>query len=656
MSLFGEVVVLTAFIFCVYGAIIAWRAAHTLDARLELTARRTAGITWLFSTAGLVVLWVALLTNDTSVRFVANHSVSTSPLWVKIVSLWGALEGSILLWAWILACFTAILAWVAKPDLLRPYALAVMFFVLAFFLGVNASVGSPFIEVPIPPEDGRGPNALLQNHWMMAVHPVLMYIGFVGLSVPFAYAVAALLSGRVGEAWLVQTRRWTVTAWIFLSAAIITGGWWSYEVLGWGGYWAWDPVENASIIPWFFATAFLHSLQIQERRRILAGWNLGLIVAAFTSTLFGTFLTRSGIVQSVHAFAAGAIGPVFFGFLVLVLILVLRIGYTRLHLIRDDHQLDSPVSREGAFLFGNLLFSSYAAMVVIGTLFPVFMQAFTGAKSSVGAPFFNAVGVPLGLGILGLQAIGPALGWRRATGESLRQNLTVPAILALAMGIVGFVLGAREWSVVLTVVLGFLNIFVIVRLTDKAVSSRRKALGQSWFAAVGDLVNAFPRRYGAYIAHLGVVVISLGIAFSGAYKTEQEVSFRIGENKEVLGHNITYIRMVGDEKPERFIQAAEITLDGESFFPAQNQYKTQQMTVATPAVQYNFLGDFYVIFLSADERGQQVALKFINSPLVSWIWFGGLVMIIGAGLTLIPAVQVQVARQRTAKKTEQVTA
>ncbi len=647
MSWLGESAVLIALIFCVFGAVTAWRAGQTLDARLELVARRTAGITWLFSSLGMAVLWVALLQNDTSVRYVANHSVSTSPLWVKIVSLWGALEGSILLWAWILAGFVALLAWVAKPDILRPYALAVMFFVLAFFLGVNASVGSPFIEVPIPPPDGRGPNALLQNHWMMAVHPMLMYIGVVGLSVPFAYAMAALLTGQVGETWLQQTRRWTVTAWIFLSAAIISGGWWSYEVLGWGGYWAWDPVENASIIPWFFATAFLHSLQIQERRRMLVGWNLGLIVAAFTSTLLGTFLTRSGIVQSVHAFAAGAIGPVFFGFLVVTIVLVLGIAYQKLHLIRDEHQLDSPASREGAFLMGNLLFSSFAATVLIGTLFPVFVEAFTGAKSSVGAPFFNAVGVPLGLAILALQAIGPALSWRRATGDSLRQSLTVPAILAVIMAVVGFVLGAREWSVVLTVLFAFFNIFVMVRLTDKAILARQKAVGQSWLAAIGDLVNAFPRRYGAYIAHFGVLVVSLGIAFSGAYKSEQELSFKIGQSHMVQGHEITYLRLVGEEKPERIVQAAEILLDGESFFPAQNQYKTQQMNVATPAVQYNFLGDFYVIFLESDAKGTQVSLKFINSPLVSWIWFGGLIIIIGAGLTLIPAVQIQSSRNKT---------
>ena len=416
-------------------------------------------------------------------------------------------------------------------------------------------------------------------------------------------------------------------------------------MLGWGGYWAWDPVENASIIPWFFATAFMHSLQIQERRRMLAGWNLGLIVAAFTTTLLGTFLTRSGIVQSVHAFASGPIGPVFFVFLMVVLGLTLGIGYKKLHLIRDEHQLDSPVSREGAFLMGNLLFSSFAATVVIGTLFPVFVEAFTGAKSSVGPPFFNAVGVPLGLAILGLQAVGPALSWRRATGDSLRQSLTIPAILAVVMAVVGFVLGAREWSVVLTVLFAFLNIFVMVRLTHKAVGSRQKAVRQSALAAIGDLINAFPRRYGAYIAHLGVVVMALGIAFSGAYRSETEVSFKIGETKTVLGHEVVYMRLTGEDKPERVVSAAEIKLDGESFFPAQNQYKTQQMNVATPAVQYNLLGDFYVIFLSANDTGSQVALKFINSPLISWLWFGGLIIIIGAGLTLIPAVQVQVAKR-----------
>lgn len=638
MALLGELSVLAALIFCVWGGVSAFRAGQTSDASLETSARRAAILTFAFSSLAMAVLLTALLLNDTSVRYVANHSASASPLWVKIVSLWGALEGSILLWAWMLAGFTMLVALVARADGLRPYALMTLFAVLAFFLGVNASVGSPFIGVPLPPPDGRGPNALLQNHWMMAVHPLLMYIGFVGLSVPFAYAVAALITGRLGEEWLVQTRRWSIVAWTFLSAAIISGGWWSYEVLGWGGYWAWDPVENASVIPWFMATAYIHSLQIQERRRMLKGWNLGLIVAAFTTTLLGTFLTRSGIVQSVHSFTRTPIGPVFFGFFALVLIATLILAYRRLPLIRDEHQLDSPVSRESAFLTGNLLFSSFAFTVLVGTLFPVFVEAFTGAKTSVGPPFFNAVGIPLGLAILALQAMGPALTWRRATGETLRANLLIPAILALAMGVVTFALGVRLWDVWLTVVLAFFNIFVIVRLTHKALAAKIRASRQNVFSAMGDLLNQFPRRYGAYLAHLGVVVIALGIAFSGGYKTEQQVTFAKGETKQVMGHAVTFNGIVGQKEVERDVTAAELTLDGSSVYPRQNFYRVQQTTVATPAIQYHLLGDFYAVFLQTNDAGSQVGIKFINSPLISWIWVGGLILVIGAGLTLIPSV------------------
>lgn len=648
MALLGELSVLAALIFCVWGGVSAFRAGQTSDASLETSARRAAILTFAFSSLAMVVLLTALLLNDTSVRYVANHSASASPLWVKIVSLWGALEGSILLWAWMLAGFTMLVALVARADGLRPYALMTLFAVLAFFLGVNASVGSPFIGVPLPPPDGRGPNALLQNHWMMAVHPLLMYIGFVGLSVPFAYAVAALITGRLGEEWLVQTRRWSIVAWTFLSAAIISGGWWSYEVLGWGGYWAWDPVENASVIPWFMATAYIHSLQIQERRRMLKGWNLGLIVAAFTTTLLGTFLTRSGIVQSVHSFTRTPIGPVFFGFFALVLIATLILAYRRLPLIRDEHQLDSPVSREGAFLTGNLLFSSFAFTVLVGTLFPVFVEAFTGAKTSVGPPFFNAVGIPLGLAILALQAMGPALTWRRATGETLRANLLIPAILALAMGVVTFALGVRLWDVWLTVVLAFFNIFVIVRLTHKAVAAKIRASRQNVFSAMGDLLNQFPRRYGAYLAHLGVVVIALGIAFSGGYKTEQQVTFAKGETKQVMGHAVTFNGIVGQKEVERDVTAAELTLDGSSVYPRQNFYRVQQTTVATPAIQYHLLGDFYAVFLETNDAGSQVGIKFINSPLISWIWVGGLILVIGAGLTLIPSVVTEPRASRSA--------
>jgi cytochrome c-type biogenesis protein CcmF len=634
----GQFAIMAALVFCLWGLVTSLIGASRRDSRLAETGRIAAIPTFIFATVALVIVEYALLTNDTSFRYVANHSASTSPLWVKIVSLWGALEGSILLWAWLLSGYLLVASRVAKDDALRPYALATLFFVLTFFLAINASVASPFLEVPLPPEDGRGPNALLQNHWMFAVHPVLMYLGFVGLSVPFAYAIAALASGRLSEAWLVQTRRWSIVAWGFLSAAIISGGWWSYEVLGWGGYWAWDPVENASIIPWFFTTAYLHSLQIQERRRMLKGWNLGLIVAAFASTLFGTFLTRSGIVISVHAFSKSAIGPVFLGFLAVILLGSLAIAYRQMPRIRDDHSLDSPVSREGAFLAGNILWVSFAFTVVLGTLFPVFVEAFTGSKTSVGAPFFNAIGVPLGLLILVFQGLGPALTWRRVSNQELSSTLRWPLVLTVIAGVAAFVLGIQRPAVCLTVALAVFTFAVIWTVSHRAASIRARQDSSSSFAALGNLLNAYPRRYGAYIAHLGVVVISLGIAFSGGYKAEQELPFRLGQVREVLGHRVQYLGLVGDERPEKRVSAAKLVIDGDQYFPAQNFYTNQREAVASPAIQYTVLGDFYMVFIQADETDQSAVIKFFSSPLVSWIWVGGLILVIGTALTLIPSV------------------
>ncbi len=643
----GELGVVFAFAFCAFGCAISFIGARRRDPRLVEVGRRAALPTFAFTTLAIVVLEIALLGNDFGVRYVANHSASTSPLWVKIVSLWGALEGSILLWAWLLALYTFLVSRLARADALRPYALAVMFFVLCFFLGVNASVGSPFIQTAISVSEGNGPNALLQNHWMMSVHPLLMYLGFVGLSVPFAYAVAAMFTGRLGETWITQTRRWTILAWTFLSAAIVAGGWWSYEVLGWGGSWAWDPVENASIIPWFLATAFIHSLQIQERRRILKGWNLGLITAAFIATLLGTFLTRSGIVQSVHAFASGPIGPVFLGFLVLVTLAVLALAYWRLPQIRDDHQLDSPISREGAFLLGNVLFASFAATVLIGTLFPVFVELIRGDKTSVGPPFFNQVGTPLGLAILFLQGLGPALTWRRVSGDLLRKTLVAPIIIAVVSGGVAFVLGIKHLDVLLTLVPSVFNIAVLLLLTGRAARQRAQAVGSSWLGALGANLNTYPRRYGAYIAHFGVVVIAIGIAFSSSYKSDGEYAFRPGETKDAQGVQLQYVELLSGKETNREIVAAEVRVDGVSLFPRLNYYGNTREPVATPGIRYTALGDTYLTLSSFDQTDRSVVIKLIRSPLVSWIWVGGLILCIGAALTMIPATATQPSRRRS---------
>ncbi|MCD0166390.1 heme lyase CcmF/NrfE family subunit, partial [Deinococcus sp. 12RED42] len=421
----GQLSLLGALAFSVAGLLLSVLGGLRGDARVTEAARRATWAVFALLTLGLLVLMTALLRDDFTVRFVAEHSMRASPTWVKVTALWGALEGSILLWAWLLGGFTFILSLTLRRDALRPWALGAMFVSLLFFVGVVATVASPFTPVATVPLDGRGPNPALQNHWMMAVHPVLLYLGFVGLSVPFAYAVAALVTGRLSDHWVVVTRRWTLIAWAFLTAAIVAGGWWSYETLGWGGYWAWDPVENASLIPWLLTTAFLHSIQIQERRGLMRSWNVWLIVLAYSSTVLGTFLNRSGIVQSVHAFAGGPVGPVFLGFLAFLLLAGTLLAAWRAPALRDDADPPAPLSREGAFLAGNWLFVVFSVMVLVGTLFPTFVEAVQGRRdSSVGPAFYNAFAIPLGLGLLALMGVGPLLPWRRADGQSLRRALT----------------------------------------------------------------------------------------------------------------------------------------------------------------------------------------------------------------------------------------
>jgi cytochrome c-type biogenesis protein CcmF len=643
----GEGGLVAAWLFCVFGLVaLVWGMVRN-DRRFIEAGRRAALAIFAGSTVSVVALQVALLQTDTSVRFVANHSASYSPLWVKMVSMWGALEGSILLWAWLLTLYIVILAFVAKDDVLRPPALAVLYTIGLFFIGVNASVGSPFVPVPNPPLEGNGPNPLLQNHWMFAIHPVLMYLGFVGLSVPFAYALAALITGRIGEAWLSQTRRWTVTAWAFLSAAIIAGGWWSYEVLGWAGYWAWDPVENVSIIPWFLATAYLHSLQIQERRQMLRGWNLGLIIAAFGSTIFGTFVTRSGIIESVHAFASGPIGIVFFWFLVFVLAGSLLVVFLRGRFIRDEHVLDSPISREGAFLLGNLLFVSLAFTVALGTLFPVIVEAIRDQKSTVGPPFFNQITIPIGLVVLLVMAIGPALTWRRISGEQLRHILRWPvmvSVLGAILTILGMLVFAHfRLAPFLTTVVCVLSVAVLITLTTRAARSRAASLGGGFWAALGDLVNTNPRRYGAYLAHFGVVIVCIGIAYSGGYKLEQKLSFTPGQAQTMHGQEVQFIGLLQGEDPEKDSVVAEITVNGYKLYPRMNFYgpegeRSRSNPIATPGVLYFPWGDIYTILQSFDDKDNSAVIQLDISPIVSWIWVGGLVMVLGAGLTLIPAV------------------
>lgn len=640
LGAFGQVALLAALAFTLGGFSLAVLGGVRRDDRLTESASRVTWAVFGFATLALIALWTALLRDDFSVKFVADHSMTVSPLWVKIVSLWGALEGSILLWAWMLALFTFLVASVAKKDALKPWVLASMFVSLLFFVGVNATVASPFTPVASPPAEGAGPNPLLQNHWMMAVHPVLMYIGFVGLAVPFAYGIAALLTGRTGSAWLVQTRRWTLVAWAFLTAAIVAGGWWSYEVLGWGGYWAWDPVENASFIPWLLATAFLHSLQVQERRRILVRWNVWLIISAYAATILGTFLNRSGVVQSVHAFGNGPVGPVFLGFFGALILTGLVLATWRSPLLRDEHSVDQPVSREGAYLAGNVVFLVFAIMVVVGTLFPAFVEAVQGTRISVGPPFFNVFAVPLGLLILFLMGVGPLLPWRRAPGEKLRSALRFPGAMFVLAILIGFAVGAREVGVLLTCGLAAYNLAGLAQLTVRAARQRR--------AGLVTLVREQPRRYGAYLAHIGIVIVALGLAFSGTYRAETTVTLEPGKEQRVLHERLNFLGLGTERLPDRSSVYARVLVDGAEYRPRNNAYVTSRDPVATPAVRYAFLGDTYLVLTAYDPEGAWANIRLIESPLVSWIWWGTLIVVLGAGLTLAAPAPVR-ATSRSAR-------
>jgi cytochrome c-type biogenesis protein CcmF len=619
------------------------------DARLQTSARMTAVAVFLAATTAVVVMIAALLTDDFSVKYVAEHSRIDSPVWVKVVTLWAALEGSILLWAWLLTGYAAVMAVTTPNTILRPWALAIMQAVTVFFLGVVVLVANPFIVLAVPPLDGPGANPLLQNHWMMAVHPVLMYLGFVGLTVPFAFAMAALITRRPGTEWMAMTRRWTLAGWGFLTAAIISGGWWSYEVLGWGGYWAWDPVENVSFMPWLTATAFLHSVQVQERRRMLKSWNVLLIVLTFALSILGTFLTRSGVVSSVHAFGDGPVGPVFLGFFFVVALGSLGLVAWRWDQVRDRAELDAAVSREGAFLTVNVLFLAMTFAVLIGTLFPLIVEAINGARVTVGAPFFDQTSLPLWMLVLLLMGVGPLLPWRKAETQSLRRNLTLMTV-AFAVAVVGaLALGMRAVYPVLTIGLAGWNLASVALLLAGAVVPRARLARRGLAATTLRYAVEQRRKVGSMVVHLGVIVVALGIVGSSGYRTDVQVRLPYGERVAAAEYELEALRPFAEQIPGRTSVGVEVAVWQDdrlvqTLRPRINVFGQNSMAVPTAAVRYTFGHDLYLSVAGAiDPNADGVIVRVVRSPLIVWVWLGGVLMAIGTGWSLSP-----MASRRTA--------
>jgi cytochrome c-type biogenesis protein CcmF len=595
-------------------------------------------------TTALITMEVALLTHDFSVSYVARVGSRETPTYYTAISLWSSLEGSILFWGWILSAYGALVAFVNRrsDSRLVPFAYGVMGFVGLFFYGLLTGPANPFGEVFPVPANGPGPNPLLQNHPLMGLHPPMLYLGYVGLTVPFAFAIGALLSGKLDEEWIRSTRRWTVAAWAFLSVGIVAGGWWSYEVLGWGGYWAWDPVENASFLPWLTATAFLHSVMVQERRGMLKTWNLSLIIGTFLLTLFGTFLTRSGILDSVHAFTEGMIGPIFLAFIALVMVLSLVLIAWRSDRLHAPGSLDAVVSRESTFILNNLLFVAFTFTVLLGTTFPLMVEAVNGNRVSVGPPYFNMVSVPIGVLLLFLMGIGPALPWRRTAPEKLKQTFLVPVVVGLVSVLAGFALGARSfWPLVTFAFAGFV-MATIVEEFRKGIRARRRIAGVSAPVALGQILTRNNRRYGGYVVHVGIVVIIVALALSGTYRFEREVTLREGQLMQLGDYGVVFDELWAEEEPQRFVVGGTFSVfhEGEpkgTLTPRLNYYRNSQQPIGTPAVRSTLKEDLYLTLMAFDqEAGSHATIRAIVNPAVPWLWIGGMIVAIGGILAVMP--------------------
>jgi len=600
---------------------------------------------FLLVTIATVAMIVALVTHDFSVSYVAQVGSRATPLFYTVISLWGALEGSILFWAWVLALYGTVVVWLNRnrPGNLIPYTALALLAVSLFFGILLVGPANPFHPVFPVPLDGPGPNPLLQNHILMGVHPPLLYLGYVGMTVPFAFAVGAMLSGEVtGDAWIKLSHRWTLLSWAFLSAAIIAGMWWSYEVLGWGGYWAWDPVENASFLPWLTATAYLHSMILQERRGMLRLWNVNLVVGTFVLTVLGTFLTRSGIISSVHAFTVGVIGYYFLAFIAVVLIAALVMVAGNSDRLRTSGKMDSAASRESVFLLNNLFLTAFMFTVLIGTLFPLVAEAIRGVKVSVGAPFFNRMSLPLIVMLLFLMGVGPALPWRSATAAEMRSKLLPPFIGALLFCAGALVAGARSFYGV--VAFSFVGYAAVANLREYWIGmrARRQAHGEGWATALFLLMRSNQRRFGGYLAHLGLLLVALGIAGSSSFRKEREATMKPGDTLTVAGQTIRLKGVWGREEVQRSVVGAtlEVLKNGRVvgvIEPHMNYYPTSDQPVPTPQVRSTIGGDLYLTLMAFDPNGANATIRAIVQPLVSWIWFGGGIVVLGAIIGMIPA-------------------
>ena len=640
----GHVAVLVGLALSAYAIVVFVLAGRSGDPRLTMSGRRAVIGSFVVAGIGCVAMIISLLTHDFSVLYVAENNATTTPPFISAISLWAALEGSILFWAFLATGWAALVLWRHRDRhrLLMPWVGTTLASVNLFFFAVMTWPGNPFVRTDPVALQGLGPNALLQNHPFMALHPPLLYLGYTGLAVPFAFGMAALVTRRLDEEWLRIVRRWTIVPWIFLTLGIVAGAWWSYEVLGWGGYWAWDPVENAALLPWLTATAFVHSSMVAERRGGLRIWTSALVIATFVLTLVGTFLTRSGIVASVHSFTQSAIGPWFLAAIVLALAGALTVLVWRLPELVGGGRSSGTVSRESAFLLNNVLFLGITFAVLFGTLLPLLVTVTSGDTISVGAPWFNTVTVPMIVALLFLMGIGPALPWGTASWSTVRERFSLPVVIAVAVVGLALAVGLRVPGSLGILGLATFTAAIMIDEVVRGARARSRSRDEDPATATWRLTTRNRRRYGGYAVHLGVLVMAVGVAISSGLAVDRTVTLLPGETATIGAYEITHERLVIEPLHDdaRVIETrAEVSYRGPQsgeLRTALRDYPNSPTAIATPAVRTSLGEDLYVTLLASDATSQAVSLHLFVNPLVVWIWIGGAVVGIGAVFAIWP--------------------
>src|SRR5690242_17152606 len=628
MADLGRAALVTAFLLLVYASVAGTFSAWHGRRRLAESAQNALIAAFGATTVAVVVLLTALARHDFSFSYVAQHTSRELPLGYTLTAFWGGQEGSLLLWLFVLCGYSVAAVLTARHagrEVLA-WVVPVLAVVGTFFAMLLAFVASPF-ATQVAPADGAGLNPSLQNPYM-AIHPPMLYLGYVGLTVPFAFAMGALLARRTDERWIVATRRWTLAAWAFLGVGQLLGAHWAYVEIGWGGYYAWDPVENAALMPWLAATAFLHSVMIQEKRGMLKVWNVLLVVLAFCLSVFGTFLTRSGIIQSIHSFTQSSIGPWFLGFICFVTAGSLALIFVRLPLLRTKTRLESLVSREATFLYNNLLLVALALTILWGVVYPLLSEAVTGQASTVSKPYYNFFLHTFGLPLLLLMGIGPLVAWRRASLRALGRTFLWPLGAAIATGIALLIAGAGSSRI--GVIAYTFSVFVLasIALEFARGASARKALGGvGWGAAFTSLVARNRRRYGGYVVHAAIVLLAIGVAGSSAYQTVREHRLAPGDSMTVAGNRLVFrgFRFHRAANHEAIRAVVDVYRGGNkiaTLTPGKNNYFAEQQVSNEVSIRHNYL-DGSDLFLIADQvnRNGSVDLKALQKPLVNLIWF-----------------------------------